>query len=83
MSGLCILCQQKTFLRSKRLSKMPLRPRVQYNFAVLPATGFAANGYKAHSPGGYSLFAALVYEIVMIYVILVVILGGATHGRAL
>ena len=37
---------------------------------------FAANGYEAHSSGGYSLFVALVYEIVMIYLILVVILGG-------
>ena len=46
-------------------------------------SGFAANGYEAHSSGGYSLFPALVCEIVMIYVILVVILGGATHGRAL
>jgi aquaporin Z len=30
-------------------------------------SGFAANGYEAHSPGGYSLFAALVCEIVMTY----------------
>jgi aquaporin Z len=44
-------------------------------------SGFAANGYEAHSPGGYSLFAALVCEIVMTYMFLIVILG-ATHGRA-
>jgi aquaporin Z len=29
--------------------------------------GFAANGYGEHSPGGYSLFAALVTEIVMTF----------------
>src|SRR5215831_13178873 len=44
-------------------------------------SGFAANGYEAHSPGGYSLFAALVCEIVMTYMFLIVILGS-THGRA-
>lgn len=44
-------------------------------------SGFAANGYEAHSPGGYSLLAALVCEIVMTYMFLIVILG-ATHGRA-
>jgi aquaporin Z len=35
-------------------------------------SGFAANGYEAHSPGGYSLFAALVCEIVMTYMFLYV-----------
>jgi aquaporin Z len=44
-------------------------------------SGFAANGYEAHSPGGYTLFSALVCEIVMTYMFLIVILG-ATHGRA-
>jgi len=44
-------------------------------------SGFAANGFGAHSPGGYSLIAALVCEIVMTYMFLIVILG-ATHGRA-
>lgn len=43
--------------------------------------GFASNGYGAHSPGGYSLVAALVTEIVMTMMFLVVILG-ATDGRA-
>src|SRR5499433_862381 len=42
---------------------------------------FAANGYGEHSPGGYSLGAALVCEIVMTFMFLVVILG-ATHRRA-
>ena len=43
--------------------------------------GFASNGYGAHSPGGYSLVAALVCEIVMTAFFLVVILG-ATDKRA-
>ena len=45
------------------------------------AAGFASNGYDAHSPGGYSLMAALVTEIVMTAMFLVVILG-ATDTRA-
>ena len=45
------------------------------------AAGFASNGYGAHSPGGYSLAAALVCEIVMTMMFLVVILG-ATDKRA-
>jgi len=43
--------------------------------------GFAANGYGAHSPGGYSLIAALVTEFVMTLMFLIVILG-ATDRRA-
>lgn len=43
--------------------------------------GFASNGYGAHSPGGYSLLAALVTEVVMTLFFLVVILG-ATDKRA-
>ena len=42
---------------------------------------FAANGYGEHSPGGYSLTAALVCEIVMTFMFLIVILG-TTHRRA-
>ena len=45
------------------------------------AAGSASNGYGAHSPGGYSLAAALVCEIVMTMMFLVVILG-ATDKRA-
>jgi aquaporin Z len=45
------------------------------------ASGFAANGYDAYSPGGYSLVAALVAELVMTFFFLVVILG-ATDKRA-
>jgi len=43
--------------------------------------GFASNGYGAHSPGGYSLLAALVCEVVMTAFFLIVILG-ATDKRA-
>lgn len=45
------------------------------------AAGFAANGYGEHSPGGYSLTAALVCEIVMTFMFLIIILG-ATDERA-
>jgi aquaporin Z len=45
------------------------------------AGGFASNGYGDHSPGGYSLTAALVSEVVMTFMFLIVILG-ATHQRA-
>ena len=45
------------------------------------AKGFASNGYGSHSPGGYSMLAALVTEIVMTMLFLVVILG-ATDKRA-
>lgn len=45
------------------------------------AAGFASNGYDAHSPGGYSLLAALVTEVVMTMMFLIVILG-ATDKRA-
>lgn len=43
--------------------------------------GFAANGYGAHSPGGYSLTAALVIEAVLTFMFLMIILG-ATDARA-
>lgn len=45
------------------------------------AKGFASNGYGPHSPGGYSLVAAMVTEIVMTMFFLIVILG-ATDNRA-
>jgi aquaporin Z len=45
------------------------------------ADGFAANGYGLHSPGGYSLGAAMLTEFVMTFMFLIVILG-ATHRRA-
>jgi aquaporin Z len=43
--------------------------------------GFASNGYGEHSPGGYSLSAAVVTELVMTFIFLIVILGS-THRRA-
>ncbi|HNS18934.1 MAG TPA: aquaporin Z [Sedimentisphaerales bacterium] len=43
--------------------------------------GFASNGYAEHSPGGYSLTAAFVAEVVLTFVFLMVILG-ATDSRA-
>ncbi|WP_027473014.1 aquaporin Z [Saccharicrinis fermentans] len=43
--------------------------------------GFASNGYGAHSPGGYSMFAAFVCEVVMTFLFLIIILG-ATHSKA-
>jgi aquaporin Z len=45
------------------------------------SAGFAANGYGAHSPGGYGLVAALVCEVVMTMMFLLIILG-ATDKRA-
>jgi aquaporin Z len=46
------------------------------------AGGFASNGYGLHSPGGYSLLACLVTEIVLTFMFLVIILG-ATDSRSL
>jgi aquaporin Z len=43
--------------------------------------GFASNGYGEHSPGGYSLQAALVCEVVMTMFFLIIILGS-TDRRA-
>ena len=45
------------------------------------AAGFAANGYGEHSPGGYSLGAGALSEVVMTFMFLVIILG-ATDPRA-
>lgn len=45
------------------------------------ASGFAANGYGEHSPGGYSLGAAVITEAVMTFMFVIVILGS-THRRA-
>jgi aquaporin Z len=43
--------------------------------------GLASNGFAEHSPGGYSLAAALITEIVMTFMFLLIILG-ATDKRA-
>jgi MIP family channel proteins len=45
------------------------------------ADGFASNGYAEHSPGGYSLFACLVAEVVLTFMFLMIILG-VTDRRA-
>lgn len=49
--------------------------------AFSAAGGFASNGFGTHSPGGYSMGAALVCEVVLTFVFLFVIMGS-THGRA-
>jgi aquaporin Z len=48
------------------------------DFAI---AGFASNGYGVHSPGEYSMLAALVTEVVMTMMFLIVILG-VTDRRA-
>ena len=45
------------------------------------SSGLAANGYGEHSPGGYSLAAGLVTEVLMTFMFLIIILG-ATDERA-
>ena len=45
------------------------------------ASGFAANGYGEHSPGGYSMGAGFLAEVVLTALFLFIIMG-ATHGRA-
>ncbi len=49
--------------------------------AGFETAGFASNGFGEHSPGGYTLTAALVCEVVMTFMFLVIILG-ATDERA-
>jgi aquaporin Z len=53
--------------------------RGQVGFDV--TAGFASNGYGDHSPGGYSLNAVLIAEVVMTFMFLMIILG-ATDKRA-
>jgi aquaporin Z len=45
------------------------------------SAGFASNGFGQHSPGGYSLVACAVTEVVMTLMFLLIILG-ATDSRA-
>ena len=56
------------------------------NPAFALASGFAANGYAAHSPGGYSLVAGLLAEGILTMMFIIVILGStddrAPHGFA-
>jgi aquaporin Z len=44
------------------------------------ASGFAANGFDDHSPGGYSLVAGLVSEVVLTAAFLIVIMGATRKG---
>jgi aquaporin Z len=55
----------------------------QPEFAIDPTSSnpLATNGYGAHSPGGYGLFACFVCEVVMTFFFLMIILG-ATDQRA-
>jgi len=46
-----------------------------------PTAGFASNGYGQHSPGGYSMMAALITEVVLTAMFLIII-NGATDERA-
>jgi aquaporin Z len=45
------------------------------------SAGFASNGYAAHSPGGYSVVACFVAEVVLTFFFLMIIMG-ATDKRA-
>jgi aquaporin Z len=45
------------------------------------SAGFAANGYSAHSPGGYGFMACLVAELVLTFMFVFIIMG-ATDARA-
>jgi aquaporin Z len=45
------------------------------------AGGFASNGFDTHSPGGYSMIACLVAEVILTFMFLMIILG-ATDRRA-
>lgn len=49
--------------------------------AGFETAGFASNGFGEHSPGGYSMMAALICEVVMTFMFLIIILG-ATDKRA-
>ena len=53
----------------------------QPGFVIDPAAAgaFATNGFGAHSPGGYSMVAALVIEVVLTALFLFVILGATDH----
>ena len=50
-------------------------------FALAGSNPLATNGYGAHSPGGYSLVACVITEVVMTFMFLLIILG-ATDRRA-
>ena len=41
--------------------------------------GFASNGFGDHSPGGYTMVAALISEVVMTFMFVLIILGATDH----
>ncbi|MGR8922117.1 MAG: aquaporin Z [Gammaproteobacteria bacterium] len=43
------------------------------------SAGLASNGFGEHSPGGYTLFAGLLTEVVMTFMFLLIILGATDH----
>jgi aquaporin Z len=45
------------------------------------AGGFASNGFGEHSPGGYSLTAALIIEVLLTFMFLMIIISVTTAGR--
>ncbi len=45
-----------------------------------PASGLGANGYGAHSPGGFGASGAFLMEVVMAFVFLAVILGATSKN---
>ena len=49
----------------------------QANFDI--TNGFASNGYGVHSPGGYSIVACLVAEVVLTMFFLLIIMGSTDH----
>ena len=51
------------------------------DFALSGSNPLATNGFGAHSPGGYSLLACLIAEVVLTFIFLIVILGS-TDRRA-
>jgi aquaporin Z len=46
------------------------------------SAGFASNGYGEHSPGGYSMLACLITEVVMTMAFLIIILGATDRLAA-
>lgn len=53
----------------------------QPNFSLTGSNPLATNGYGSHSPGGYSLIAAFITEVVMTFMFLMIIIGS-TDKRA-
>ena len=53
----------------------------QSGFSLTGANPLATNGYGSHSPGGYSLIAALITEVIMTFMFVIIIIGS-TDKRA-